>query len=314
MQAIDNSKVRILLVDDTPVNLEIAGKILEQEGYDLYIADSGDTALQLTSENAFDLILLDIMMPDMDGFETCYKIREGEKNKDVPVIFLTAKVDIDSIVNGFELGAVDYIRKPYNGMELKVRVKNHIELKKAREEMEEKNLRLQEAYDQLKVLATTDPLTKLLNRREMLNRIEYEKTSYGRKRQPFSLIICDIDFFKKVNDNYGHECGDLVLKHVAKLLGDNIRDQDSACRWGGEEFLLLLPDTFSSGSAVLAEKLREVIENTDFEYNGNHLKLTMTFGISNYRGTGSLDELISSADKAMYEGKKNGRNCIMKSD
>ena len=126
---IDNSQVKILLVDDIRMNLEIAGKTLEREGYDLYIADNGFTALDLIHETDFDLILLDIMMPEMDGFETCRKIRQSKKNLDIPIIFLTAKADIDSIVTGFDLGAVDYIRKPFNFLELVARIKTHVELK-----------------------------------------------------------------------------------------------------------------------------------------------------------------------------------------
>lgn len=310
MMSIDNSQIKILLTDDTPANLEIAGRVLENEGYDLYIADSGFTALEIISETDFDLILMDIMMPEMDGFETTKKIREIEKNRGIPIIFITAKADIESVVKGFELGAVDYIRKPFNSLELKARVRTHIELKKVREELEVKNIKLQEAYDKLEVLAKTDPLTKLLNRREMLDRMEYEKVRFERYERPFSIILGDIDFFKKINDTYGHSFGDIVLKSLAGILEKNSREQDSISRWGGEEFLLLLPDTKQDGAAILAEKLRSLIEQSIFKYGETDVKVTITFGVSSFKTGISLEELVFQADNALYEGKNKGRNCV----
>ncbi|MDI9509940.1 MAG: diguanylate cyclase [Bacillota bacterium] len=308
---IDNSQVKILLVDDIRMNLEIAGKTLEREGYDLYIADNGFTALDLIHETDFDLILLDIMMPEMDGFETCRKIRQSKKNLDIPIIFLTAKADIDSIVTGFDLGAVDYIRKPFNFLELVARVKTHVELKKSREEIRRKNLKLKEAYNQLKIVAKTDPLTGLINRREMMERIEHEMARYERSNISFTLIIGDIDYFKKVNDTYGHECGDKVLASFSKIFKNNTRKQDSISRWGGEEFLLLLPDTNQDQGYLLAEKLRTIIERTGFYKDSVKIQLTITFGVSTIRAGQTVNELISEADEALYEGKRRGRNCVV---
>lgn len=308
---IDNSQVKILLVDDIRMNLEIAGKTLEREGYDLYIADNGFTALDLIHETDFDLILLDIMMPEMDGFETCRKIRQSKKNLDIPIIFLTTKADIDSIVTGFDLGAVDYIRKPFNFLELVARVKTHVELKKSREEIRRKNLKLKEAYNQLKIVAKTDPLTGLINRREIMERIEHEMARYERSNISFTLIIGDIDYFKKVNDTYGHECGDKVLASFSKIFKNNTRKQDSISRWGGEEFLLLLPDTNQDQGYLLAEKLRTIIERTGFYKDSVKIQLTITFGVSTIRAGQTVNELISEADEALYEGKRRGRNCVV---
>lgn len=308
---IDNRQIKILLIDDTPVNLEIAGKILEKENYDIYIAESGYTALELIEETDFDLILLDIMMPEMDGFETYKKMKEYKKFNDAPVIFLTAKVDIESVVNGFELGAVDYIRKPFNGLELKARVRTHVELKKMREELEEKNKSLSDAYERLEIIATTDPLTKLFNRREITKKLEEEQIRFERNNHPFSIIIADIDFFKKVNDNYGHAYGDFILKSVSHILKNTARKQDSVSRWGGEEFLLLLPETDAAGAASLAEKLRSKIANIAFDDGSFQITITLTFGINVYDRVQNMDSLISAADSALYEGKQKGRNCVV---
>lgn len=311
MIKIDNRQVKILLVDDTPVNLEIAGKILQKENYDIYIAESGYTALDLIENTDFDLILLDIMMPEMDGFETYKKLKEHKNFNEIPVIFLTAKVDIESVVNGFELGAVDYIRKPFNGLELKARVRTHVELKKIREELEEKNKSLYDAYERLEIIATTDPLTKLINRRELTKKLEEEQIRFERNNLAFSIIIADIDYFKKVNDTYGHNSGDFILKSVADILKNTSRKQDSVSRWGGEEFLLLLPETNAEGAAALAEKLRSKIENTTFETGEFQIKVTLTFGINVYDKTQNGDSLISKADSALYEGKQRSRNCVV---
>jgi len=308
---IDNRQVRILLVDDNPVNMEIAGKTLEKEEYDLYIADNGFTALELLDKIDMDLILMDIMMPEMDGFEAFKIIRNKKRYQDVPVIFVTAKADIDSVCRGFDLGAVDYIRMPFNVLELWARVRTHIELKKAREELEEKNRSLQDAYERLEIIATTDSLTKLLNRREMIRRIEYERTCFERNKRPFSIIMADIDFFKQINDTYGHNYGDYILSAIADILKSSARKQDSIARWGGEEFLMLLPGTDAKGAAVLAEKLRGKIESTTFMYENICTNVTMTFGINEYAEEQNLDALIYKADSALYEGKQSGRNRVV---
>ncbi len=308
---IDNSKVKILLVDDTPENLEVAGSLLAKQDYDLYLADNGETAIELVENFSFDLILLDIMMPGMNGFEVCNTLKSRKEFKDIPIIFITAKVDIDNVIKGFEIGAVDYIRKPFNSLELLARVKTHVELKKVREEIERKNEALKEAYEKLEEIATIDPLTKLINRREMTKKIEEEKVRFERNKREFSFIIADIDHFKSVNDNYGHDCGDYILATVANILKVNIRKQDVICRWGGEEFLFLLPETDLEGAKVIAEKLRIKIQEHQFKYKGIEIKKTMTFGISVYSENQNVDETIINADKALYEGKQKSRNCVV---
>lgn len=308
---IDNRQACVLLVDDNPLNMQVAGRALQKEGYDLHIVGSGSAALELIKKIDFDLILMDIMMPHMDGFETYGEIKQIKNCEHIPLIFLTARTDIESVVRGFELGAVDYIRKPFNELEMKARVKTHVELKKIREELEQKNQRLKEAYEQLEIVATTDMLTKLMNRREMLKRIEHERARHVRNKQPFAIAVADIDYFKKVNDTYGHECGDLVLMSVANILQAGVRGQDCVGRWGGEEFLIMLPDTGVEGAALLAERLRYKVEDSAVAYGHARVRVTLTFGICVYDGTRDLNEVISGADTALYEGKQNGRNRVV---
>lgn len=311
MLPIDNRSIKILIVDDTAENLEIAGKILEKEDYDIYIADSGPVALELVKNIPFDVVLLDVMMPVMDGFETCVRLRAMPGREDIPVIFLTAKVEIESMLRAFSCGAVDYIRKPFNDLELIVRVKNHVTLKKIREDLEKKNRKLEEAYSILEEIATTDSLTSLFNRREIVKRIEQEMIRFERSRKQFALVIADIDHFKKVNDRYGHEGGDFVLKKTAEIMAGGIRKQDSTARWGGEEFLMLLPETDSIGAVTLTEKIRKKIEKENFYYQNSNIHITVTFGVAVYTGSETIDELINHADRGLYKGKQSGRNCVI---
>lgn len=299
---------RILIVDDTHENMEIIGRLLETEGYDLYLADNGYSAIELSEKFDFDLILMDVMMPNLDGFETFLKIKNIRKDSIPPVIFLTAKVDVESIIMGFEIGGADYVKKPFNGLELKARVKYQLELRRMRKEIEIKNRFLEEANAQLKEYATLDPLTKLYNRREVMERIQYEANRFERTEKAFSVIIADIDFFKQVNDTYGHQFGDFVLQKLSDLFLQTLRKQDSAARWGGEEFLMLLPDTEADGAFVLAETLRKKIMKMLFEKDENHVNITMTFGVSTFTDKESIEEVINKADQALYEGKASGRN------
>ena len=331
-QHIDPHERSILIVDDNPQNIQLVASHLKQEGYRISFSQSGQDVLQKIENASFDLILLDIMMPEMDGFEICTRVRKHPAYREVPIIFLTAKIDKASIVKGFEVGAVDYIVKPFHGAELLARIRTHLELKAYREKVEQINIQLnkeilngikmqeeleaskaelEEMNRRLYDRATKDVLTSLYNRRKMTDLIEYEYDRALRNRLPFSIIITDIDHFKKVNDTYGHDCGDEVLKEIAQTLMSLIRKQDQVGRWGGEEFLLLLPETDTKGALTLAEKIRSEIEQSSYHCSKTELKLTMTFGISSFSDEKTDKTVIKEADLALYDGKNNGRNrCI----
>ena len=161
----------------------------------------------------------------------------------------------------------------------------------------------------LDLLSRKDPLTKLSNRRDILEKIEYEMIRCQRNNIPLSFILCDIDYFKKINDTYGHDAGDFVLKKLAEIFQTTLRKQDMVARWGGEEFLIVLPDTIRSNAYNVAEKLRKKIEETTFQFNDTIIRLTMTFGISQLEADLTVDQIIKRADMALYIGKKRGRNC-----
>ncbi len=311
MQEFDNTQVKILIVDDIAENLEIAGKILARDHYDIYIADSGAMAIELAASHVFDLILLDIMMPGIDGFETCRHLKQLPRLREVPVIFLSARAEIDSVVRGFEIGGVDYVRKPFNPVELLARVRTHVELRKFREVLEAQKLDLEKALAYSRSLARTDELTGLLNRREINNLIGYEMIRAERNKREFSIVFADVDFFKVVNDVHGHVVGDQVLKELAQLLSLNVRAEDFVARWGGEEIIILLPETSPEEAAELANRLRLTIASYPFSSGDKILYVTMSFGICGHGPGMALNSLIDQADKALYESKRKGRNQVV---
>ena len=315
-------KPLILLVDDVPKNLSLLGNMLRTENYDIAVATSGQQAIKIAKATTPDLILLDIMMPEMDGYEVCRRLKNDKETADSRIIFLTARNEAEDIVKGFKIGAVDYITKPFSGTELIIRVKTHLELKQNKDELlvvynelKIKNDKLENAYDKLKEISQTDMLTKLSNRRAMIEKLNHEVSRFNRTKKPFSVIISDIDDFKRINDNFGHECGDAVLVSISSVLKKNMRNIDAVARWGGEEFLMMLPDTKSAGAKIVAEKLRASIEADRVEYDGQKHQITMTFGIAEFNDKDyDINYYIRQADEALYKGKEQGKNQVMVSE
>ncbi len=287
----------ILVIDDTVENLDILGELLEQ--YDVIDAISGEDALEVLNEEKVDLILLDIMMPEMDGYEVCKRLKSNLETNDIPIIFITAKTDEDSIEEAYEVGGIDYVTKPFKPKELLARVK--------------RELKLQDLQNQLQILASTDPMTKLYNRRYFLEMSESILDLDKRNEADTSVIILDIDKFKNVNDTYGHKIGDDVIIALSNILQENSRKSDIVSRWGGEEFVILLPNTNTDGAFIISEKIRKIVEDTMINLNDNKiLKFTASFGISQvkYEMDSDIDYAISRADSALYKAKESGRNKV----
>jgi diguanylate cyclase (GGDEF)-like protein len=316
---------KILIVDDLPFNIKILSNLLKK--YEILVADNGSKAIQFAKTHLPDLILMDIIMPDMDGFSACSVLKNFAETATIPIIFITARNKAEDIIKGFEVGGVDYITKPFNSAELYARIKTHLELKRTREELNNyvlrleelnkqlshKNVQLNEVMKNLHVNAMTDPLTGLANRRHMTEKIHEEINRFSRTERLFSLILADVDYFKKINDDFGHECGDYILKSVAETMRANIRKHDSLARWGGEEFLFLLPETNLEGSLIIAEKLRKIVEESKIFYEDNKINITMTFGVASFSQSNGMDGSIKKADIALYKGKERGRNCVVAS-
>jgi len=309
----------ILIVDDHPTNLQVLLDSLEHLGYRTLIARNGEGAIKQASFAHPDLILLDVMMPGMNGFEACRRLKACEETRDIPVIFMTALTEMANKIRGFEAGGVDYITKPFEQVELVARIKAHIELRqyqsalqRSNDQLAQTNADLREAQKKLEIAARTDPLTQLSNRRDMLEKLEYERVRHKRTRQSFSLILCDIDDFKDINDNHGHDCGDLVLTGVSDIMRSMLREQDRLARWGGEEFLLMLPETKAHDASLVADKIRDAICTHTFFYTDLKLSVSMTFGVSAFGAyEKSLDECIKEADLALYHGKSQGKNQVV---
>ncbi|OPL08504.1 MAG: hypothetical protein AVO33_11160 [delta proteobacterium ML8_F1] len=276
-------QARILIVDDIPENLEIAGRILENSDYDVHIADSGEKALSLLEHVDFDLILLDIMMPGIDGFETCRRIKAREEFHRIPIIYLSAKVDIESVTRGFQCGAADYIRKPFNAMELLGRIRTHIDLKKTIEHLE--------------TITTIDYTTRLSNHKDMLEKITYETYRYERNHSPFALILCQIVNYAILKEHYSAPCQQQVLSEISTLLQSNIRKSDLPSRWRADAFMILFPDTGIQTAQLIAEKLDRRFNRQRFSCPEGEFSLKMRYGIAVYTPNMSVEDLIGQAEK-----------------
>ncbi len=301
----------ILIVDDQPTNLHVLLHFLKKHNFEIHIAENGQRALDILVALRPHLILLDIMMPGMDGFETCRCIKANPKTADIPVIFITALHSIESKIRGFEAGGVDYITKPFHQPEVLARVNTHITLQNQKLALENARQELLKQKKLLEIMTITDDLTGLFNRRYLNNVLEREFQRCKRHDTDLSCLMFDLDHFKEVNDTHGHDCGDRVLHFFGKIISDSIRHSDFAFRIGGEEFLILLPQTSIDGAVRTGEKIRittirEIPDKTEID-------MTVSVGISSFHKhhPQKRDDLIIYADKALYNAKESGRNKVV---
>jgi diguanylate cyclase (GGDEF)-like protein len=309
---------RILIVDDTPANIQILNETLQGE-YRVYFALSGGDALEKVHDIRPDLILLDVMMPEMDGFEVCRRLKADYELKEIPVIFITALDQPGEESQGLRLGAADYITKPFNPELVLLRVHNHVELKRRQDELEQLSAELAIKNRQLEVLACYDGLTGLANRRCFDVRLDAEIRRANRSKYPLSLLMCDIDYFKPYNDHYGHQAGDDILRTFSQLLLRLFqRSGELPARYGGEEFAVILPDVPADTAIVLAEtlchKLRELALPHHFSEIADHI--TLSIGVISAVPDMGQDAawFISRADAALYRSKEQGRNRVTLND
>jgi diguanylate cyclase (GGDEF)-like protein len=308
----------IVIVDDTPDNLRLLVGILREHGHRVRPAPSALRALATIDKEPPDLILLDIMMPEIDGFEVCSRLKASPLTRDIPVIFLSALNEVFDKVRAFKCGGVDFISKPFQVEEVLARVNTHLTIRAQQQALASQNEELRKMNEvislqaqQLELLATRDTLTDIPNRRHFLERLALEEGRFTRSSCTFALILLDIDHFKMVNDTHGHACGDLVLQSVARTLERFLRAQDLVARWGGEEFICLLPETGRDGALRVAEKLRHEVENLEHRCGDRRVQVSITLGISLYDGSCSSQECINRADDALYAGKRRGRNRVV---
>ena len=290
----------IMIVDDTKDNINILRQFLAKFGFKTTVAFNGEMALDLIPKLKPDLILLDIMMPGIDGYEVCIRLKKDAELKNIPVIFITARGDTKDVVEGFEAGAVDFIMKPFRLEEVYARVKTH--------------LTLSAALKKLTLDNETDPLTGLFNRRAFLEKLENETLRFKRNQKPFSILFGDIDLFKKINDTYGHSAGDAILVNISSILNTEKREIDQVARWGGEEFLVLLPETNLKGAVLSGNKIRKSISAKPVIHEGQEIHVTMSFGVSEYNGETPIQKTIDLADQRLYLAKNSGRKKVVSED
>jgi len=289
----------VLIVDDQNSNIMALTQILSSD-YTIYAVKSGRGAITAAEKHSPDIILLDIMMPEMDGYDVISALKSAETTQNIPVIFITGLSKVDDEEKGLALGAADYITKPFSSGIVKLRVKNQIKM-----------------LDQLRIieqLSMLDKLTELPNRRSFDAQLNSEWRRMERERKPISILFIDVDNFKIYNDTFGHQQGDIALQTIATALKQMLkRGGDFAARWGGEEFAVLLPGVDLKDSLEIAEQIRKCIEDAEIPCpNKAAAKVTVSIGI-NTREDGykrTIDEFINGADKALYTAKKNGRNGV----
>lgn len=291
----------VLVVDDSADIHQLVRARLRSEGVTLLHAHNAEQGLGLALQHLPDLMLLDLEMPGIDGMALCRQIMQDPMLSGIQVIFLTGTIDVATKVQAFELGAVDYVTKPFDAIELKARVRAALRTKRYR--------------DLLTTKAQIDALTGLWNRGYLDDRLAIEISVMARQGCPVSLIMMDIDHFKSINDTHGHSFGDLVIQRIAEVLGRVSRDSDIACRYGGEEFALILRNTPTKSAWAIAERLREEIAEVPLTQGRDRVRITASFGIA---GSDQFDDpsqaspgtLLMAADKALYGAKSDGRNQV----
>jgi diguanylate cyclase (GGDEF)-like protein len=301
----DKIKNSILVVDDEAMNITALTHILKQD-YTVYVEKDGLGCLEAARELTPDLILLDILMPAMNGFEVITSLKKDDLTRDIPVIFVTGLNNAQDEEMGFVLGAADYINKPFSAAVVKLRVKNQIQI-----------------INQMRLIhniSITDALTGIGNRRFFYTQLEQEWQRSLRQQTPISFLMLDIDHFKVYNDTNGHMQGDMVLRETAQLIQKGLsRAIDKAARWGGEEFAVILPDTTMEGAQKVAERIRQSIESHTFMMDEiTPTKITVSIGINcnvpKRTELYTLETFVSDADKALYHAKATGRNKISTRD
>ncbi len=293
----------ILVVDDEHMNRTVLAELLTLN-YRVILAKNGDQAMKLAlSSNRPDLILLDVVMPEQSGYDVLKRLRNEERTKDIPVIFVTALSSEDDEEKGLELGAVDYIVKPFRPAIVRARVRNHLHSVRMRKELEQ--------------LVHRDGLTEIGNRRHFDIFLEKAWRHAERQSTLLSVILLDVDYFKKYNDLYGHGAGDEALKNIAGILDAVVRrPYDLAARYGGEEFAVILPETDAEAGQILAERIRKDVVNKSIAHADSEIDTVLTISLGGatvppFPSTKTIGAFLRMVDSSLYEAKKQGRNCVV---
>lgn len=324
---------QILIVDDNPDNLRLLSKILESNGFKVKKTMSGKIAIQAAKIEPPDLILLDINMPDMNGYEVCQQLKSQEKTAQIPIIFISALDQTRDKIIAFEIGGVDYITKPFQELEVLARVKSQLIIYQQKQQLIQQNQLLQqeiqerqkveaallEANQQLQRFAILDGLTGVANRRRFDEYLNLEWQRLAQDKLPLSLLLCDVDFFKNYNDTYGHLTGDDCLKKIAKAIQLSVNQPSNLlARYGGEEFAVIIPNTYNPEAINLAEDIRQKVHALKLPHRQSKIDnyVTLSIGVATVIPNLQIspNTLIQVCDEALYTAKSKGRNRTVAQD
>jgi diguanylate cyclase (GGDEF)-like protein len=343
------SSAKILIVEDSPEEHGLMEEALHDQGYRLSHAANGAEALRIKSAEEINIILLSTHLADTDGYELCRQIRKAHHDTPLQILLLSAVREQREIHRSVEVGADDFLKKPFDVHELQARVKAAVirwqnqttllkerefyrvavaeeerlsslvldqnrNLKEAYEKIRRLNEELEKANSELELIASYDSLSGLLNRRSLFHRIAIEIDRSMRLELPLNGLMIDIDHFKDINDNYGHQCGDIVIREIGIKLAGGLRKYDYAGRYGGEEFFVVLSNSTDAQARTIAERFRKEMEGFPYSCNSEEIHVTVSIGIAEYRAGESQESWIERADRAMYQAKQAGRNRIAMSD
>ena len=302
----------VLLVEDSEAEGQHVSGSLERMGYTVLWARSGVEGLKLARTESPDVILLDVVMADIDGFSVCRWLKMHADTRDIPVIMLTVKGELEYRIEGLNVGANDYLPKPFADGELEARVFAALRVRTAQSELRERNQQLEAMLHRVEALAITDPLTGLFNRRRFTDVLKREFALTKRYGNSLSCLMVDLDHFKQINDSYGHAAGDQVLKEVAHIIAGNCREVDLPTRHGGEEFALLLPHTAKPNAGILAKRLAKMIKAAVIRLGQTEIRVTASFGVASTDDVASnlAEDLVRAADAALFRAKREGRDRV----
>ena len=305
--SLESTSARVLVADDSLVIRSVLRRQLESYGHVVMEAVDGVEALRACRTDPPDIILLDVEMPNLDGHGALVQLRDDPLTADIPVVFLTGRSSTDDVVEGLRLGAHDYLAKPFEPAELLARVSAALRVKRLQDELRVRNA-------ELEALSRTDTLTALPNRRHLQERLVEAIAWAVRHDGHVAVLMIDVDHFKRINDRFGHDAGDAVLREIASRLAAACRTEDVAGRWGGEEFLVVAATTDAAGGAQLGERLRHGVAASGITVPGQDGPLEVTVSIGVASGTSDVDDLLRRADGALYESKAGGRDRVTVAD
>ncbi len=303
---------KILIIDDSTFEADHVKGILEAVGHNVIWAETGGRGIKLMTTEKPELVILDLILPDISGIEICRWIRQDMRMKHVPLVMLTAKGNIEERVEGLEQGATDYIAKPFSDAELKARIAAILREVMLRDQLKNKNMEYEDLLKKLERMSVTDPLTGLYNRRHFEDILVAEFERYKRYNVPFSCMVIDVDLFKEVNDTCGHDVGDMVLKRVADMISKEVRGVDTVARYGGDEFIAVLAQLSREDTEKVAARMVAAARQFDcHEIDDRCPQVTVSIGIAGIPDPDlkTIDQMVKCADHALYKAKRSGRDC-----